>query len=71
VLWGVWRHWPKRLEIVTAGDRRPAGLLVHHSTTLLNRDITIVQGGLRVTSPARTMLDNARRLNPVQRTRCQ
>jgi very-short-patch-repair endonuclease len=68
VLWGIWRHWPNRLEIVTAGDRRPAGLVVHHSMTLLNRDIRIVQG-LRVTSPARTMLDNARRLKPEQLTR--
>jgi very-short-patch-repair endonuclease len=62
VLWGVWRYWPKRLEIVLAGDRRPSGLIVHRSTTLLKRDITMVQG-LRVTSAARTMLDNASRLN--------
>jgi len=68
VLWGIWRHWPKRLEIVMAGDRRPTGLVVHHSATLLKRDITIVQG-LRVTSPARTMLDSARRLAPEQLTR--
>jgi hypothetical protein len=68
VLWGIWRRWPKRLEILTAGDRRPTGLLVHRSTTLLKRDITTVQG-VRVTSPARTMLDNARRLKPDQLTR--
>jgi hypothetical protein len=65
VLWGIWRHWPKRLEIVMAGDRRPTGLVVHHSATLLQRDITSVQG-LRVTSTARTLLDNARRLNAKQ-----
>jgi hypothetical protein len=68
VLWGVWRNWPKRLEIVTAAKGRPAGLLVHHSATLLIRDITTVQG-LRVTSPARTLLDTAARLNPRQLTR--
>lgn len=68
VLWGVWRYWPKRLEIVLAGDRRPSGLIVHRSTTLLRRDITMVQG-LRVTSPARTMLDNAQRLNAKQLAR--
>jgi very-short-patch-repair endonuclease len=68
VLWGVWRKWPKRLEIVTAAKGRPPGLLVHHSATLLNRDITTVQG-LRVTSPARTLLDTAARLKPRQLTR--
>ena len=51
-----------------AGDRRPEGLLVHRSTTLLKRDIRKL-GGLRVTSPARTMLDTAERLSPKQLTR--
>jgi very-short-patch-repair endonuclease len=68
VLWGVWRYWPKRLEIVLAGDRRPSGLIVHQSRTLLKRDVTMVQG-LRVTSAARTMLDNASRLNAKQLAR--
>jgi hypothetical protein len=68
VLWGVWRKWPRRLEIVSAADRRPAGLIVHRSTTLLRRDIKKVQG-LRVTSPARTLLDSAERLKPHQLTR--
>jgi hypothetical protein len=68
VLWKVWRSWPRQLEIVTAGDRRPSGLIVHHSTTLLQRDIKEVDG-LRVTSPARTMLDMADRLKPERLTR--
>jgi very-short-patch-repair endonuclease len=68
VLWGVWRYWPKRLEIVLADDRRPSGLTVRHSATLMQRDITVVQG-LRVTSPARTMLDNAKRLTSKQLAR--
>jgi len=68
VLWKVWSHWPKQLEIITAGDRRPAGLIVHRSTTLLQRDIKQVNG-LRVTSPARTLLDTAKRLRPEQLTR--
>lgn len=68
VLWDVWKRWPQQLEIVTAADRRPAGLIVHHSTTLLRRDIRLVQG-LRVTSPARTLLDTAERLTPRQLTR--
>jgi hypothetical protein len=68
VLHGIWKRWPKQLEIVTAGDRRPSGLTVHHSTTLLSRDITSVQK-LRVTSPARTLLDTAERLSEQQLTR--
>jgi hypothetical protein len=56
------------LELVLVGDRRPPGLIVHRSPTLVRRDITIVQG-LRVTRPARTMLDNAARLNAKQLTR--
>ncbi len=68
VLWGVWQKWPRRFEVVVAGDRRPAGLLVHQSSTLVRRDILIVEG-LRVTSPARTLLDTAARLRPEQLTR--
>jgi very-short-patch-repair endonuclease len=68
VLWNVWRRWPQQLEIVIAGDRRPSGLIVHRSTTLLRRDIKRVQG-LRVTSPARTLLDTAERLTGEQLTR--
>ncbi len=68
VLWKVWRRWPNVPEIVTAGDRRPSGLVVHRSTTLLVRDVQKVDG-LRVTSPARTLLDTASRLSPKQRTR--
>ena len=68
VLWKVWRSWPRRLEVVTAGDGRPSGLIVHHSTTLLKRDIQTLDG-LRVTSPARTLLDTATRLKPYQLTR--
>jgi very-short-patch-repair endonuclease len=68
VLWGLWRGWPRRLEVVTAEDKRPSGLLVHRSATLLKRDIRDVQG-LRVTSPARTLLDTADRLTPKQLTR--
>ncbi|HET9094755.1 MAG TPA: type IV toxin-antitoxin system AbiEi family antitoxin domain-containing protein [Solirubrobacteraceae bacterium] len=68
VLWQVWRQWPRRLEVVTAIDRRPSGLIVHRSATLLRRDVRVVQG-LRVTSPARTLLDTAARLAPDRRAR--
>jgi very-short-patch-repair endonuclease len=68
VLWAIWRRWPRQLEIVTAEDKRPSGLIVHRSNTLLPRDISQVQD-LRVTSPARTLLDTATRLKPYQLTR--
>jgi hypothetical protein len=68
VLWGIWSRWPRPLEIVTAVDRRPGGLVAHYSTTLLKRDIATVQG-LRVTSAARTLLDTAQRLTTTQLTR--
>jgi len=68
VLWNVWRYWPKQLEIVIAGNRRPAGLIVHQSSTLRQRDVKQVDG-LRVTSPARTLLDTATRLSAKQLTR--
>jgi very-short-patch-repair endonuclease len=68
VLWGIWKRWPEQPEIVIPGNRRPSGLIVHQSRTLARRDITVVQG-LRVTSPARTLLDAAPRLTDKQRTR--
>lgn len=65
VLWGVWKRWPKRFELTVAEDRRPAGLTVHLSKTLMRSDVTKLQG-LRVTSPARTALDHAA-IAPVKR----
>jgi very-short-patch-repair endonuclease len=66
--WGVFKRWTYPLELVTAADPRPSGLIVHKSKTLLRRDIRIVDG-LRVTSPARTLLDIAPRLDDKQLTR--
>ncbi|WP_026909888.1 DUF559 domain-containing protein [Patulibacter minatonensis] len=40
------------------GRRRVAGVTVHRSTTLRSDDVVVVQG-LRITSPARTVLDMA------------
>lgn len=68
VLWDVWRRWPTQFELVTAEDRRVSGLTIHRSTTLRPKDVRNVQG-LRVTSPARTLLDTATRLRPEQLTR--
>jgi very-short-patch-repair endonuclease len=66
--WSVFNSWSYPLELVTAGDRRPAGLRVHRVKNLLSRDIRMIDG-LRVTSPARTVLDIAPRLTAKQLTR--
>ncbi len=61
-LWGFDRHWDTPFEVTVAGsDRRRPGIKVHRSRTLTRRDIT-TQLGIRVTSPARTVLDTAPRL---------
>jgi hypothetical protein len=62
VLWGLRERWPARPEITVQRDRRPKGVRVHMSTTLTRRDITRHRR-IRVTSPARTVLDNAPRLS--------
>jgi very-short-patch-repair endonuclease len=66
--WGVQQRWSFPLELISATDRRLAGVKVHQSKTLLQRDIRVVDG-LRVTSPARTVLDIAPRLSDKQLAR--
>lgn len=63
VLWGVWKRWPRRLEVTIAEDRRPSGLIVHRSSTLMLPDVTELQS-VRVTSAARTALDHAANATP-------
>ena len=67
-LWRADRTWPEPFELISARDIRLTGLIVHQSSTLLQRDIRRVQG-LRVTSPARTALDLAPRLSMDELTR--
>ena len=58
---GFWRRWQPPPEItLTAGDRRPRGILTHRCPSLKRPDITR-QLGVPVTSPARTILDLAPR----------
>ncbi len=65
-LWGFWRHWDEPFEIVvTKGNPKPAGITVHRPRSLERRDIT-TQLGIRVTRPARTMLDIASRRNATE-----
>jgi hypothetical protein len=62
-VWGFWRHWERPFEVVvTTGNPKPNGIRVHRPRNLERRDIK-TQLGIRVTSPARTMLDIAARRN--------
>jgi hypothetical protein len=60
-LWGFWKRWPAPCEVTAPLDRRPSGVKVHRSPSLARRDLR-TQLGVRVTSPARTLLDQAPRL---------
>jgi hypothetical protein len=66
-LWDV-LDWPATLEIVSPRQHRRPGLRCHRSKTLTRRDIRR-RHGVPVTSPARTVLDLAPRLDdlPLQR----
>jgi len=60
--WGLAPRWREPFEVIVAGcDRRPKTIRVHRSRCLLTRDIR-VHYGLRVTSPALTVLHNAPKL---------
>lgn len=59
-VWGVFKRWEMPFEVTTRSAHRRPGLRVHR-TSLQRADITR-QLGLRVTSPARTVLDVAPRL---------
>ena len=60
-LWGYWRQWDRPFEVTVVGDRRTNGIRVHRSTTLRRQDVT-TQLGIRVTTPARALLDMSPRL---------
>ncbi len=62
-LWGFWRRWDEPFDLTVAGDRRPKGVRTHRSVTLLRRDV-VIREGIRVTSPARTLLDMAPEVPP-------
>ena len=66
-LWGLRTKWPGRFEVIVPGDRRPPGIKVHRAK-LAPRDIRR-HNGIRVTSPARTLLDCAPRLSEKALTR--
>src|ERR1700733_11567394 len=42
--WGAQRHWHPPFELISATDRRLAGVEVHQCKTLLRRDIRTIDG---------------------------
>ena len=66
-VWGVFKRWEVPFEVTAPHVHRRRGIRAHRAA-LERRDIT-VQLGLRVTSPARTMLDIAPRLSEKSATR--
>ncbi len=58
-LWGLTKRWPATPHVtVTTGDRRPRNIETHRSRTLDRRDLTTTFA-IRVTTPARAILDSA------------
>lgn len=57
-LWEMGPKWPAVPEVTVPTRRRPAGIRVHIHPTLESRDIRRHRG-IRVTSPARTLLEIA------------
>lgn len=54
--WGLYQRWSFPLEVVSPQQHRIPNLKASRCSTLLQRDIRI-RDGVRVTSPARTLLD--------------
>ena len=61
-LWGINDHWNAPIEVTARSARRRPGIRIHRSRTLTGADVT-EHHGIRVTTPARTLLDKANRLS--------
>ncbi len=59
--WGIFKRWETPFEVTTVVVRKRGGIRVHRAA--LERRDKKTQIGLRVTSPARTLLDVAPRLS--------
>jgi hypothetical protein len=66
-LWGL-AKWQRAIHVTVPTDRRPKGLKVHRVKSLTGRDRRTHQG-IRVTSPARALLDCAPGLTDKALTR--
>jgi very-short-patch-repair endonuclease len=67
-LWEMGTRWPRIPEITVPARRRPSGIRVHVHPALESRDIRRHRE-IRVTSPARTLLDIAPRTSDAQLAR--
>jgi hypothetical protein len=63
-VWGLWRRWDMPFEVTVPSSRTPSGITVHRAR--LRPADRRIERGLRVTSPARTLLDMAPRLTEKQ-----
>ncbi|MBV9166660.1 MAG: type IV toxin-antitoxin system AbiEi family antitoxin domain-containing protein [Solirubrobacterales bacterium] len=61
-LWELQDRWPRRFEVTVPGHRRPSEIRTHCYVDLERRDLRRHKG-IRVTSPARALLDCAPRLS--------
>jgi very-short-patch-repair endonuclease len=66
-VWGIFKRWELPFEVTTPSTRRRPGIAVHRA--VLTRQDIRTQLGLRVTSPARTLLDVAPRMTDKALTR--
>lgn len=66
-LWGIFKSWEMPFEVTAPSARKHRGIVVHRA--LLQRQDISRQLGLRVTSPARTLLDVAPRMTDKALTR--
>jgi very-short-patch-repair endonuclease len=67
-LWGWEKRWRAPFDVTATSHRRRDGIRVHRSATLTARDVT-THYGIRVTSPARTILDATPRYTDKRLTR--
>lgn len=67
-LWGLVEWKWSAIHVTVPGDRRPTGIKVHRTTRLTSRDFR-THNGIRMTSPARTILDCAPALTDKQLSR--
>jgi predicted transcriptional regulator of viral defense system len=65
MLWRIAKEWQFPLEVTARAQRTHRRLRIHRSRTLTEADVT-EHFGIRVTSPARTLFDNAPRLDDVR-----
>jgi very-short-patch-repair endonuclease len=67
-LWGWRQEWKRPFHVTAAGDHKRTGIIVHGRVRLAPQDFARHEG-IRVTSPARTLLDWAPSLTTPRRLR--